>query len=163
MTKGRSRITINYIKKIVIACVICVVGIVGTINVNADTKKFDIVVNKTKTIKVKKPSVKVKWTIKNKKIVKIVKIKGKKNNILKIKGIKNGKTKIIAKYKNKKRVFIINVVNKNKKKNTDSEKIIIIRTKRKIVKQHHHRILQIIRMKRQLQMEKQGKADIKIL
>lgn len=124
MTKGRSRITINYIKKIVIACVICVVGIVGTINVNADTKKFDIVVNKTKTIKVKKPSVKVKWTIKNKKIVKIVKIKGKKNNILKIKGIKNGKTKIIAKYKNKKRVFIINVVNKNKKKNTDSEKII---------------------------------------
>ena len=72
----------------------------------------------------KKPSVKVKWTIKNKKIVKIVKIKGKKNNILKIKGIKNGKTKIIAKYKNKKRVFIINVVNKNKKKNTDSEKII---------------------------------------
>ncbi len=124
MTKGRSRITINYIKKIVIACVICVVGIVGTINVNADTKKVDIVVNKTKTIKVKKPSVKVKWTIKNKKIVKIVKIKGKKNNILKIKGIKNGKTKIIAKYKNKKRVFIINVVNKNKKKNTDSEKII---------------------------------------
>lgn len=124
MTKGRSRITINYIKKIVIACVICVVGIVGTINVNADTKKFDIVVNKTKTIKVKKPSVKVKWTIKNKKIVKIVKIKGKKNNNLKIKGIKNGKTKIIAKYKNKKRVFIINVVNKNKKKNTDSEKII---------------------------------------
>ena len=81
MTKGRSRITINYIKKIVIACVICVVGIVGTINVNADTKKVDIVVNKTKTIKVKKPSVKVKWTIKNKKIVKIVKIKGKKNNI----------------------------------------------------------------------------------
>lgn len=124
MTKGRSRITINYIKKIVITCVICVVGIVGTINVNADTKKVDIVVNKTKTIKVKKPSVKVKWTIKNKKIVKIVKIKGKKNNILKIKGIKNGKTKIIAKYKNKKRVFIINVVNKNKKKNTDSEKII---------------------------------------
>lgn len=46
MTKGRSRITINYIKKIVIACVICVVGIVGTINVNADTKKVDIVVNK---------------------------------------------------------------------------------------------------------------------
>ena len=124
MTKGRSRTTINYIKKIVITCVICVVGIVGTINVNADTKKVDIVVNKTKTIKVKKPSVKVKWTIKNKKIVKIVKIKGKKNNILKIKGIKNGKTKIIAKYKNKKRVFIINVVNKNKKKNTDSEKII---------------------------------------
>ena len=124
MTKGRSRITINYIKKIVIACVICVVGIVGTINVNADTKKVDIVVNNTKTIKVKEPSVKVKWTIKNKKIVKIVKIKGKKNNILKIKGIKNGKTKIIAKYKNKKRVFIINVVNKNKKKNTDSEKII---------------------------------------
>ena len=124
MTKGRSRITINYIKKIVIACVICVVGIVGTINVNADTKKVDIVVNKTNTIKVKEPSVKVKWTIKNKKIVKIVKIKGKKNNILKIKGIKNGKTKIIAKYKNKKRVFIINVVNKNKKKNTDSEKII---------------------------------------
>ena len=67
MTKGRSRITINYIKKIVIACVICVVGIVGTINVNADTKKVDIVVNKTKTIKVKEPSVKVKWTIKNKK------------------------------------------------------------------------------------------------
>lgn len=124
MTKGRSRTTINYIKKIVIACVICVVGIVGTININADTKKVDIVVNKTKTIKVKKPSVKVKWTIKNKKIVKIVKIKGKKNNILKIKGIKNDKTKIIAKYKNKKRVFIINVVNKNKKKNTDSEKII---------------------------------------
>ena len=124
MTKGRSRTTINYIKKIVITCVICVVGIVGTINVNADTKKVDILVNKTKTIKVKKPSVKVKWTIKNKKIVKIVKIKGKKNNILKIKGIKNGKTKIIAKYKNKKRVFIINVVNKNKKKNTDSEKII---------------------------------------
>ena len=114
MTKGKSKITINYIKKIVIACVICVVGIVGTININADTKKVDIVVNKTKTIKVKKPSVKVKWTIKNKKIV----------NILKIKGIKNGKTKIIAKYKNKKRVFIINVVNKNKKKNTDSEKII---------------------------------------
>ena len=129
MTKGRSRITINYIKKIVIACVICVVGIVGTINVNADTKKVDIVVNKTKTIKVKKPSVKVKWTIKNKKIVKIVKIKGKKNNILKIKGIKNGKTKIIAKYKNKKRVFIINVVNKNKKKNTDSEKIIYTQDK----------------------------------
>lgn len=124
MTKGKSKITINYIKKIVIACVICVVGIVGTININADTKKVDIVVNKTKTIKVKKPSVKVKWTIKNKKIVKIVKIKGKKNNILKINGIKNGKTKIIAKYKNKKRVFIINVVNKNKKKNTDSEKII---------------------------------------
>ena len=124
MTKGKSKITINYKKKIVIACVICVVGIVGTININADTKKVDIVVNKTKTIKVKKPSVKVKWTIKNKKIVKIVKIKGKKNNILKIKGIKNGKTKIIAKYKNKKRVFIINVVNKNKKKNTDSEKII---------------------------------------
>ena len=126
MTKGRSRITNNYIKKIVIACVICVVGIVGTINVNADTKKVDIVVNKTKTIKVKEPSVKVKWTIKNKKIVKIVKIKGKKNNILKIKGIKTGKTKIIAKYKNKKRVFIINVVNKNKKKNTDSEKTLLL-------------------------------------
>ena len=78
MTKGRSRITINYIKKIVIACVICVVGIVGTININADTKKVDIVVNKTKTIKVKKPSVKVKWTIKNKKIV------NEKINILKL-------------------------------------------------------------------------------
>lgn len=124
MTKGRSRIIIKYVKKFVIACVICAVGIVGTINVNADTKKVDIIVNKTKIISVKKPSVKVKWIIKNKKIVKIVKIKGKKSNVLKLKGIKNGKTKIIAKYKNKKRVFNINVVDKNKKKNVDSEKII---------------------------------------
>lgn len=116
MIKRKSRAAINYIKKIIIVGIVCLASVVGTVNASASTKNIEVMVNKTKTISVKKPSVKVKWTIKNKKIVKIVKIKGKKNNILKIKGIKKGKTKIVARYKNKKYIFKVNVVNKNNKK-----------------------------------------------
>lgn len=123
MIKRKSRAAINYIKKIIIVGIVCLASVVGTVNASASTKNIEVMVNKTMTISVKKPSVKVKWTIKNKKIVKIVKIKGKKNNILKIKGIKKGKTKIVARYKNKKYIFKVNVVNKNNKKTNNETKI----------------------------------------
>lgn len=123
MIKRKSRAAINYIKKIIIVGIVCLTSVVGTVNASASTKNIEVMVNKTKTISVKKTSVKVKWTIKNKKIVKIVKIKGKKNNILKIKGIKKGKTKIVARYKNKKYIFKVNVVNKNNKKTNNETKI----------------------------------------
>lgn len=77
------------------------------------SKKLQMYVGKTKTVKLRNASKRVKWQVANKKIVKIVKRSGKKNSIIKVRGLKAGKAKIIAKCNNKK--YVIKVVVKKKK------------------------------------------------
>lgn len=73
------------------------------------SKKVQLNVGKTKTIKLKNAPKKVKWKVANKKVAKIVKKSGKKSNIIKIKGLKAGKTKITATCSGKKYVVTVKV------------------------------------------------------
>lgn len=81
-------------------------------------KKVQLYVGKTQKIKLKNPSKKVKWKVANKKIVKIVKKYGKKNNTIKIKALKAGKTKITARVGKKKYIVKVTV-----KKSTSGVKL----------------------------------------
>ena len=65
MTKRKSRVTINYIKKIIIVGIVSLTSVVGTVNASTSTKNVEIIVNKTKNIKVKKPNKKVRLLLKN--------------------------------------------------------------------------------------------------
>lgn len=65
-------------------------------------KSATIYVGKTKTIKLKNVNKKVKWTVKNKKLVTISKKSGQYKNKITIKGKKAGKTTVIAKIGKKK-------------------------------------------------------------
>lgn len=73
------------------------------------SKKIELTVGETKKIKLSRPSKKVKWKVKNEKIVKIIKNSGKKNQTIKIKGLKAGKTKITAKCNKKKYTIKVTV------------------------------------------------------
>lgn len=80
-------------------------------------KIVTINIRNTKKIKLKNASKKIRWKVNKKGIVKIVKRKGK-NNIVIIKGINVGSTKLIAKCRNERYTFDINV--KKSKKNKKS-------------------------------------------
>lgn len=77
----------------------------------AKATKVTVTVGKTKTIKVKKATKKVKWTIdkKGKKVVKITKQKGKKKDKAVIKGLKKGTATITAKYGKKSQKWKVTV------------------------------------------------------
>ena len=81
-----------------------------------------IYVGKTKTIKLKNVNKKVKWTVKNKKIVKISKKSGKYKNKITIKGKKAGKTTITAKIGKKKYQYSV-VVKKEQIEETTAKVI----------------------------------------
>lgn len=71
--------------------------------------KVSVTVGKTKTLKVKKATKKVKWSTSNKKVVKITKSKGKKKSSAVIKGVKKGSAVITAKYGKKKQQWKVTV------------------------------------------------------
>lgn len=60
-------------------------------------KKVSMTAGGTVTLKVKKANKKVKWSAKNKKIVKITKTSGKKKDTVVITGLKKGSTVVTAK------------------------------------------------------------------
>lgn len=91
--------------------------------VKVSNRKVQIYVGKTEKIKLLNAPKKVKWNISNKKIAKITKKIGKKQNKVIIKGKKYGKTKIIARLGNKKYVVKIIVKRRLKKLNTEKQKI----------------------------------------
>lgn len=91
-------------------------------------KKIEIKVGKTKTIKLKNAPKKVKWKVTNKKVVKIVKKSGRKNNKIKIKGLKAGKTKITARCNNKKYVIRVTVKKKTDEKNNANKTVTEVTT-----------------------------------
>jgi len=68
-----------------------------------------LAVGKKLTLKVKKASKKVKWTVNKKNIVKVVKLSGKKKDKATIKGLKQGKAVVTAKVGKKKTKWNINV------------------------------------------------------
>lgn len=82
-------------------------------------KKVQVIVGKTKTVKLKNAPKKVKWKVANKKVVKIVKKSGKNKNKITIKGKKAGKTKITATCAGRKYVVTVRV-----KKNSTKTKSI---------------------------------------
>lgn len=73
----------------------------GKVSVSAAKKttrqSITLKVGKTKTLKLKNASKKVKWSTSNKKIVKITKTKGKKKNTAVIKAVKQGTATVTAK------------------------------------------------------------------
>lgn len=91
-------------------------------------KKIQINAGKTKTIKLKNVTKKVKWKVSNKKVVKITKKSGKKNNQIKIKGIKAGKTEITATCNKKKYVTKVTVKKKSEGKNNKKTTTEIVTT-----------------------------------
>lgn len=106
-----------------------IVALVGVVPVSAKNKKTllsakTVIVNqgKKKIIQLKNPSKKVKWTVANKKIVKIQKKSGKKKNKITIKGLKAGKTKITATCAGKRYTVKITV---KKKKETSTMKNLV--------------------------------------
>mgnify|MGYP000060510249 FL=1 len=109
-------------KKSTLIVFICIMLLFSNISTNTyaksrprlEKKKVLIYKNKTKVIKLKNVKGKVKWKVRNRKIVRIIKIKGKYNNSIKVKGKNKGKTKIIAIYKHRKYVVNINVKQKKK-------------------------------------------------
>ena len=123
-------------KRIVIATLasafVCSTCVNTNINAAAATKtkqvkgavlvknKASIKVGKTTKIKLKNASQKVKWKVKNKKLVKITKKSGKKNEQITVKGIKSGTAKIVAEHgKNK---FTVTIkVQESKKKATENK------------------------------------------
>lgn len=60
-------------------------------------KKVSVIAGGTVTLKVKKANKKVKWSTKNKKVVKITKTSGKKKETATIQGVKKGSAVVIAK------------------------------------------------------------------
>ncbi|MCI9126033.1 MAG: hypothetical protein HFG28_02395 [Eubacterium sp.] len=86
--------------------------------------KIQMSIGKIKTIKIKNATKKVKWKIGNKKIVKIVKKAGAKNNTIKIKGLKAGRTKITAKCSKKKYIVKVIVKRKNRKKEIKQQTVV---------------------------------------
>ena len=60
-------------------------------------KKVSVIAGGTVTLKVKKANKKVKWSTKNKKVVKITKTSGKKKETATIQGVKKGSAVVVAK------------------------------------------------------------------
>lgn len=75
-------------------------------------KNITLKVGKTKTLKFKNASKKVKWSTSNKKVVKIKKKKGKKKNTAVIKAVKKGTAKITAKSGSRKMIVKVKVKGK---------------------------------------------------
>ena len=84
--------------------------------VKLNKKSVQVTVGKTTKVKLKNAGKKVKWTIGDKKIVKITKKLGSKKNKITIKGKKAGSTKITAKCGKKKYTVKVKVVVKNVEK-----------------------------------------------
>lgn len=119
-------------KKLVIAtlvsALVCNVCWSGNINAKAAVKpkKKTVLVKKNVSlkegqstkIKLKNPTKKVKWSVKNKSIVKITKQAGKKKEQIKVQGIKAGTTKVVAVCGKKKYTVTIKV---QTKKNTTEQ------------------------------------------
>lgn len=78
-------------------------------------KNITITAGKKTNLKFKNPTNKVKWSVSNKKVVKLVKKKGNKKNIAVLKGLKKGKCKITARCGGKK--YSIKVIVKQKTTN----------------------------------------------
>ena len=87
--------------------------------VGFDKKSITITVGTKKNLKFKNPEAKVKWSVSNKKNVKLIQKKGAKKNIAVIKGKKKGKSKITAKCGGKKYSIKIIVNPKTTKKVVD--------------------------------------------
>lgn len=87
-------------------------------DIGFSTKKITVTEGKKITIKFKNSTKKVKWKVSNKKVVKLIRKKGKRNNIITIKGIKKGTCKITAKCGKKK--YSIKVIVKPKESNINN-------------------------------------------
>lgn len=85
----------------------------ASVKVDAAGKKVTVTVGKTVTIKIKKPSKKVKWSVNKPKIAQIVKKTGSKKSTAIIKGKKAGKAVVTAKIGKKKQKVTIIVKNVN--------------------------------------------------
>lgn len=92
-------------------------------DIGFSTKKITVTEGKRTDIKFKKPTKKVKWKVTNKKIVKLIRKKGKRKNIITIKGIKKGTCKVTAKCGKKKYSIKIIVKPKASKINNSDKKI----------------------------------------
>lgn len=113
-------------KKTILQCVMLVVMLCSTMYVqdgNASAKKekvgfakkkIAVTAGKKVILKFNNPKSKVKWKVSKKKVVKIVKKKGSKNNVVTLRGIKKGNCVVTAKCGGKK--YRIRVTVKPKKK-----------------------------------------------
>lgn len=121
--------TMSVILLLVITISCCTFSDTG-VNAVKRTKKISVSkkvvtmrVGKKVTVKLKNVNKKVTWSVKNKKIAKIVHKKGKYKNVISIKGMKSGNTKIVAKYKNKKYTVKVKVISKKNKRGTKNKEI----------------------------------------
>ena len=101
--------------------------------VKFNKKSVSIKVGKKTTIKLKSARAKVKWKVKNKKVVKIVNKKGKYNNLIIIKGKKKGKTALTAKYKRRKYKIEVKVNSKTIKPQNNVNQSVVDTLKPSIV------------------------------
>ena len=100
----------------------------GTETIKLSSKKITLAVGKSRIIILKNVHKKVKWTVKNKKIIKIVERKGRYQNKIVVRGKKKGSTILMAKCGKKHYTVRVNVIKKNTEITTISEPAVIAET-----------------------------------